>query len=161
MKKLLYRLPLILSMKRISAFIFILFVFYIGKADTNLLIWSEKAPTPVAFSFSSMPKITFGTNEMTVTSTYLSVTYSTDSKIYFKFEETSDIRSTFEDTKPHVFVKQGQLEITNISSGTSVEIYTIGGEILYRSNDQRDLSIPISKGFYLVKIGKETYKIKI
>ncbi len=73
---------------------------------------------------------------------------------------STDISSVIEKMGFTSYTKDGRLYLENITPGTDVAVYSISGMLVESFNAQVPaLSLPLSSGAYIVRVGKETKKV--
>lgn len=133
--------------------------------DRKFLVVETKDHVKTAYMLAEKPEVSFVGNNMRITSTKADVTYDLTEVIRFTYETRSITGvSELRDELAEINYKDGELVISGIKVGSSVNIYSLDGKLVKQLTAQRTGSYRISlaslsKGVYIVKSDNVTYKI--
>ena len=133
--------------------------------DRKFLVVETKDHVKTAYMLADKTQVRFAGTNLRVVSTKADVTYQLSDILRFTYETRSTTGiSELRTTQAEVDYKDGQLVISGIKAGGSVNVYSLEGKLVKQLTAQRSgtyrLSLAsLSKGVYIVKADNVTYKI--
>ena len=133
--------------------------------DRKFLVVETKDHVKTAYMLADKTQVRFAGTNLRVVSTKADVTYQLSDILRFTYETRSTTGiSELRTTQAEVDYMDGQLVISGIKAGGSVNVYSLEGKLVKQLTAQRSgtyrLSLAsLSKGVYIVKADNVTYKI--
>ena len=133
--------------------------------DRKFLVVETKDHVKTAYMLADKTQVRFAGANLRVVSSKADVTYQLSDILRFTYETRSTTGiSELRTTQAEVDYKDGQLVISGIKAGGSVNVYSLEGKLVKQLTAQRSgtyrLSLAsLSKGVYIVKADNVTYKI--
>lgn len=133
--------------------------------DRKFLVVETKDHVKTAYMLAEKPEVSFVGNSMRITSTKTDVTYNLADVLRFTYETRSITGvSELRAEQAEIDYKDGELVISGIKVGASINIYSLDGKLVKQLTAERTgsyrLSLAsLSKGVYIVKTDNVTYKI--
>lgn len=134
-------------------------------SETTQLVVQSKDGTKVSYLLRTLPKLSF-TDEITVSSNEVSITYSVPQleKFYYEKIEVADGIKDLQ-TDELVFRYEGNAIIfSGLSAGSNISLYSINGILLFNKSNISEgeymFSLDnLSTGAYLINVNETTCKI--
>lgn len=133
--------------------------------DRKFLVVETKDHVKTAYMLADKTQVRFAGANLRVVSSKADVTYQLSDILRFTYETRSTTGiSELRTTQAEVDYKDGQLVISGIKAGGSVNVYSLEGKLVkqltaQRSGTYRFSLASLSKGVYIVKADNVTYKI--
>ena len=131
--------------------------------DGAALVVTLKDGSTTRFLLNDKPRVTCSPDNITVTSTAVTMSFEFDKVQRFNYQNLADAVHAL--TLPPTFKQEGgNLYFTGLAPHSEVTLYTIEGSMAghYAADDKGNLLLPLSSvasGIYLVKTTSETYKM--
>ena len=133
--------------------------------DRKFLVVETKDHVKTAYMLADKTQVRFAGTNLRVVSTKADVTYQLSDILRFTYETRSTTGiSELRTTQAEVDYMDGQLVISGIKAGGSVNVYSLEGKLVKQltaqhSGTYRFSLASLSKGVYIVKADNVTYKI--
>lgn len=132
-------------------------------AATQAINLRMKSGEVITCTINRHPQITYGSNQVRLTSETLDVEYPVSEVDRLYFTGSSDLQSVTAD-RGEMKNAEGRLSFSGYAPGSLVRVVTASGQLLVaeKTDEQGSLSIDLSaypQGIYLINANGTTYKI--
>ena len=147
-------------MKKKILFLALLFAAMACRAEQALVVYTTEGLVAM-FVVEGEPRITATADEVTVTAGPESISYAISELDRFALEDVILTGIATETLPSPVFRIGGDgLRCEGLMVGERVQVYDLGGRLVRQgvANGDGRISLPMTRGTYVVKAGKKTFK---